>query len=353
MIDVEVDRVDNDDLFNQRTRQKAKEQSRTRTIVKSDRSLPPEAKLGVVVTALGPFWMVRLEDTFVVCTVSGTLDAEHTSTLVTVGDDVHILEDGTVNTLGDRSGTIVRVEPRRTLLSRKAAGRAKREQVLVANVDRLAIVMAAVAPDYNKRLIDRYLIAADKGDLEPILVITKMDLIPDEYHNDIREDLSVYSTLGIPVFFVSLTTSVGLPSLTNAIENGRTLLAGPSGVGKSTLINALTNARHAVGAISQKYSKGRHTTTSSTVVPLPGGGAIVDSPGIREFSIWELSLDELPYYFDEFADFTHQCRFIPCSHTHEPGCAVKDAVERGHLDPERYVSYLNLVEELRMPAPSR
>lgn len=273
MIDPEVDRLaDDDNHFNQRTRQKAKEQSRTRTIVKSDRSLPSNAKAGVVITALGPFWMVRAEDSFVVCTVSGTLDAGNSNTIVTVGDDVHIVEDGTVNALGDRAGSIIKVERRRTLLSRKAAGRAKREQVLVANVDRLAIVMAAVAPDYNKRLIDRYLIAADKGDLSPILVITKMDLIPNEYHDDIREDLSIYQELGIPVFFVSLATGVGLSDVREQIGSGSTLLAGPSGVGKSTLINALTDARHAVGAISEKYSKGRHTTTSSTVVPLPGGG---------------------------------------------------------------------------------
>lgn len=329
-----------------RTRERARRPDRTRTRVKTGAPLSDHAVAGVVISPLGPRWLIACGHEYRVATVSGIVDAPGGATLVTVGDRVWLEPEAEMTEQGDKTGTIVRVDERTTVLSRKAAGVQQREQVLVANVEQLGIVMAAVLPGYNRRLIDRYLIAADKGDLRPFIVINKCDLLTEEDCRDILDDLRIYhEVLHIPVLLVSAQSGGGLEEVRKMLDTTSTLLAGPSGVGKSSLINALTDSRQRVGDISRKYLKGKHTTTSSLVIPLPGGGLVVDSPGIREFGIFELGKEELPFYFEEFAEYSPNCRFTPCSHTHEPDCAVKQAVDEGLIDEERYVSYLNLRAE--------
>lgn len=348
-----ITKLDNDDDGEQpldyrgRTRERAKRLDRTKTRVKSGASVSDQALHGVVISPLGPKWLVNVGADYWVASVSGVIDAAAGTTLVAVGDTVWIEPEAETTEHGDQACTIVKVDDRTTVLSRKAAGLQQREQVLVANVEQLGIVMAAVLPGYNKRLIDRYLIAADKGDLRPFIVINKCDLLTDEDREDILDDLRTYwDLLHIPVIMVSARTQEGLDELSQALADTSTLLTGPSGVGKSSLINTITDSRQRVGEISTKYLKGKHTTTSSIVIPLSSGGMVVDSPGIREFGIFELGKEELPFYFEEFAEFASECRFTPCSHTHEPGCAVKQAVEDGLIDEERYVSYLNLMHDI-------
>jgi ribosome biogenesis GTPase len=337
-----------DEQFSEKTRHRAKSRNRTRTIIKQERVLPPNALRGTVITAAGPNWIVSVDpgEVFHICSVSGTVDCPHVDTIVAVGDVVWITPDADHG----EQGTIVRVEERRTVLSRKAAGRVQREQVFVANVDQLCIVMSTALPMYNKRLIDRYLIAADKGDLQPIICINKMDLFPDEEdQRDIRSDFTAYQHLGITCHFVSVKHSEGIAELAAQLVGRSTLFSGPSGVGKSSLINALTDSRQVVGAISDKYLTGKHTTSAAILIPLANGGSIIDSPGIRELAIWELGAEELPFYFEEFMPFVSECRYATCSHTHEPGCGVKKAVEEGKIDEERYVSYLNILESIKTP----
>ena len=350
-----------DDVYRARSRDIRKRQERVKTRRKTGKSLPSNALPAVVITSVGPFWLVSqqegtLEDLtdLYVCTVSGTVDSPETDTIVTVGDRVWIVPDDEDTEFGHPAAHIVKREERETLLSRKAAGRQQREQVVVANVEQLAIVVAARQPEYHKRLIDRYLIAADKGDLSPLIVMNKLDLVPKEERPELIEDLAAYwDDLDLPVVFVSAETRENVPDLASIVQDRSTLLSGPSGVGKSSLINALTDARLRVGEISEMYQKGKHTTTAATVIPLPSGGQLIDTPGLREFAVWELEADELPYYFEEFTPFWPECRFQPCTHNHEPGCAVKEAVEEGRVDPERYLSYLMLLEELHSKDPRK
>lgn len=328
---------------------------RTRTRIKSGRAVPDGAVMGTVLMAAGPDWWVEplsldgrgLGLASVLCSVSGVLDAPADRTLVVVGDRVWYIPEATTTEPGQQKGVIIRVDDRTTILSRRAAGRAQREQVLVANVDQLAIVIAAAQPDYHRRLIDRYLIAADKGDLEPLIIVNKVDLVSGDLLAVIVEDLLVYADdLHLDVFFVSTVTKAGIAELLSRLSGKCTLIAGQSGVGKTSMINLLTQNQFRVGEISRQYQKGRHTTTGATVIPLPGGGSVVDSPGIREFALWQLGADELQYYFVEFAPHAPNCKFASCTHTHEPGCAVKQAVDDGTVEEGRYNSYTILLEEV-------
>lgn len=340
------DSEDDTSGFRHRTRDVSRDLLRTRTLIKSDKPLPEGALEGSVITSIGTHWIVAVGDIWYVCQVSGTVDVPHTGTLVAVGDRVWITPSAR-NEQDDPVGTIVRVEERVTLLSRKAAGRQMREQVLVANVDQLAIVVSFVEPIYHRRLIDRYLIAADKGDLKPLIVLNKVELIPREYVQDIVDDFEPYlKGLGIDVHYVSAATGGGLDLLRKALTGRSTLFSGPSGVGKSSIINHLTDGQLRVGEVSKKYERGRHTTTAAVSMPLDETSTIVDSPGLREFAIWELDVDELPWYFEEFTSFIEQCHYTPCTHTHEPGCAVKGAVDKGLIDEGRYDSYVILRDEL-------
>lgn len=338
---------DVDDSFKVRTRHVAKSQYKTRTLIKHGKDITQLAVRGLVVRALGPDWLVDVNGVFWHCVVSGTVNVPHSGTLIAVGDVVWVVEETQRVSSSMPTGSIVKVEERRTLLSRRAAGKELREQVVVANVDQLCIVVSFVEPPYHRRLIDRYLIAADKGDLTPIIVLNKIDLIPEGFFEDIQEDFAPYSgPLGIPVHFISVLTGQGLPELSNRLAGLSTLLSGPSGVGKSSIINVLTATDQRIGDISRKYERGKHTTSAAQLLPLSSGGWVVDSPGIREFGIWELDVDELQWYFAEFMPYVQRCRFTPCTHTHEPECEVKAAVERGEIDAGRYESYCLLREEL-------
>jgi ribosome biogenesis GTPase len=268
------------------------------------------------------------------------------STLVAVGDVVSFKPDELSGEIeGLPTGAIMLVHERRTKLAREAAGRDGMEQVIVSNIDQLVILMAAAEPFYNRRLIDRYLIAAEQGELAPIICINKIDLMDEAF---VRDDMAVYpEQLGIPLYVVSAVTGQGLSELAEALAGKVSVVSGPSGVGKSTLVNILLGDEiQATTNVSTKTQKGLHTTTFSELFALPHGGFLADTPGIREFGMWNVEREDVQFFFHEFDECRYQCRFTACTHTHEPDCAVKAATEAGMIDMQRYESYVNLLESL-------
>lgn len=234
-------------------------------------------------------------------------------------------------------GFIERVEPRRGVLTRASR---RREHVIVANVDQLLIVMSLVQPDLKPHLIDRYLAAAQKGELKPVLALNKADLTDAV---DLQPTIGLYAQLGIPVILCSARTGYGIDRLREQLRGRSTVFSGQSGVGKSSLLNAVQpGLALAVKSVSEVNQKGRHTTTYSQLIKLNFGGWVVDTPGVRQLQLWDARPEEMEGYFPEFRPYVPLCGFPDCTHTHETGCAVKDAVARRHITARRYHSYLGL-----------
>lgn len=264
---------------------------------------------------------------------------------VAVGDRV------TLRMEGDGTGFITAIQPRRNQLSRRAAGRrVGKEHVIAANVDAAWCVQATFKPKFNSGFVDRLLVMAEAYHLDAGLVINKADLLEGEPRA--QEALSfwadLYESLGYPVLFTSAETGAGIGAFREALGGKTSVVAGPSGVGKSSLLNAVDPALDLrTGAVSEKTQKGKHTTTFATLYPLDNGGWVVDTPGIREYGIWDMTPPELGGYFVEFRPFLPECRFPDCTHDHEPGCAVGEAVDEGLVAEERYGSYLNILASVR------
>ncbi len=252
-----------------------------------------------------------------------------------------VVGDRVVVRLQGEDGVVEAVRPRRTALLRKAP-HGRRPQVLAANVDQALLVFAARIPTPRRGLLDRFLVACHHAGIEPVIVLNKVDQGVDE----VAAWLPVYDRLGYPVLLVSARTGRGLGQIKRRLLDRTTLFCGPSGAGKSSLLNAVyPGFRLKVGSLSEATGKGRHTTTTAELLPLPYGGFVVDTPGLKEFGLWNLTREELEAAFPEIAARAPDCRFPDCSHSHEPGCAVRAAVEEGEIDPGRHASYLGLLEE--------
>jgi ribosome biogenesis GTPase len=234
-------------------------------------------------------------------------------------------------------GMIERVEPRHGLLTRASRGR---EHVLVANVDQVVIVMALVEPDLKQHLIDRYLASAAQGSIAPLICLNKADLVRPEPFQSL---VGLYSQLGIPAALTSAVSGQGIDWLRRRLRGRQTVFAGQSGVGKSSLLNAVQpELALRVREVSEATQKGRHTTTTAELIKLDFGGWVVDTPGIRQFALWDIIAEEVEGFFPEMRPLVPLCAFPDCTHTHEERCAVKRAVERRQLSAARYTSYLGL-----------
>ncbi len=321
--------------------------SQKRSLLKSKSDKKKSAISAIVSSIVGKNYLVEIEnkDGFVEieCIRAGTITTHNVDTqIIAVGDKVKILYDEP--DINCEIGTIIEVEHRDSWLSRTSII-GEKEDVVAANCQRMVIMMAAADPFYNRRVIDRFLIAAVAGGIEPAICINKTELMPIDL---LEKDMAPYKKMGIEVFFISAHLNKNIKQISEYIKNHTTAFSGPSGVGKSTLLNLLYGDDiQKISEISERTGKGRHTTSTAKFIRFDEDTCIIDTPGVREFGLWNIQKEELPTYFSDFAPYYDNCKFTPCSHTHEPNCAVKSAVENSEIDSERYQSYLNIFESLK------
>ena len=276
-------------------------------------------------------------------------DAQSTD-IAAIGDQVTI--QPSQNEDQNNIATIIEVHERRNVLSRavrttgnRGGGNRERQQVIIANADQALFVFAATYPNPNLPLLDRLLITGETSNIPDLyIVVNKLDLLPEEIA---EQRFSDYTRMGYPVIYASAKTGDGVDELRAILKDKISVFTGPSGVGKTSLLNELQEGLgRSVKSVSETSSEGVHTTRDSALIKLDVGGYIADTPGIRNLTIWDIEPEELDGYFRDIAQFVPNCRFNDCTHSNEPGCAVRRAVKDGHVSKRRYKHYLVLREEL-------
>ncbi|HLE60297.1 MAG TPA: ribosome small subunit-dependent GTPase A [Thermoanaerobaculaceae bacterium] len=297
-----------------------------------------ERAAGVVTAVFGPLVRVQVGEQTLIVPFRRRLrwheDIEDRR--LVVGDQVVV--EGRVP-----EAVVAEVGPRRTTLTRRSPGE-RRQRVIAANVDQAVVVMAATSPEPNPRLLDRLLVACHHAGIQPVICFNKVD----QGTTGVDTWIGDYQDAGYDILLASARTARGVGCLTRKVTGRTTLFCGPSGVGKSALLNAIhPGYRLREGSISEATGKGRHTTTTAQLLPLPGSGFVVDTPGLREFGLWDLEPSRLPGCFPDIERAASGCSFANCTHASEADCAVRTAVEAGTLSVRRYTSYLKLREELQ------
>ncbi len=334
--------------------------SRKRTILVDDQDIPlVEESLWRPSTIVKVHGLIAYADDGAKvweCTVRRILRTRQISgrSPVTVGDRVWFSDQSALCD-GRDVGVIERVEPRRSVLSRRDFR--QREHAIVANADQILIVISIAQPRLRPHLADRFIVAALKGGLRPILCFNKMDLLDDGAVSDEESDeqgghpahevVGGFMRLGYQCILTSAVANVGIDELREALEGHITVLSGQSGVGKSSLINAIQPGLElGVQEVSEETEKGKHTTTFAELFRLSVGGYVVDTPGIRAWDVWNVNPRELEAYFEEFVPYVPKCKFRNCTHRGEAGCAIVAAVEAGEISERRYFSYVKMLEEV-------
>ena len=270
------------------------------------------------------------------CAIRGILkslstDLQH---VVVAGDHV------VIEPISDNQAVVVNVETRRNQLSRTSR---QRQQILVSNIDQVIIVASAAEPMLKPNLVDRFIVTAEKARIQPVIVINKVDLINPA---DLQPVVGVWGQLGYPIVLLSVKSNINIDQLKQIIAGRDSVVTGQSGVGKSSILNAIqTGLDLRVSSVSADNNKGRHTTTTAELIPLDIGGHLIDTPGIRQFQLWDIIPEEVAGFFRELRPYVTACRFPDCTHTHEEDCQVKSAVADGRIDVRRYESYCQIRED--------
>ena len=289
---------------------------------------------GLIIKAQSGFFTVDTSQGLVVCQLRGKLkQGRARGDIAAIGDRVRItlLPDGSgvIEEVEERTRAIVRLDPR---------PQGDYQQVLLANADQAVFVFACAHPSPRLRMLDRFLVIAEKQIIPVVIVANKIDLV-----NDPREIFGLYEMIGYQVLYTSTKTGTGIEELKSILTGKISAFAGPSGAGKSSLLNAMQPGLGlAVNEISKVMDKGRHTTVTRQLFPLEGSGYIADTPGWKSLALWDTEPEEIDGYFPELRELVQHCQFSDCTHTHEPGCAVQRALEEGKIHQERYDSYLRL-----------
>ena len=289
---------------------------------------------GLIIKAQSGFFTVETGQGFIVCQLRGKLkQGRATGDIAAIGDRVR------VTVLTDGSGAIEEVEARKQAIIRlDPRPQGEYQQVLLANADQAVFVFACADPKPKLRMLDRFLVIAEKQRVPAVIVANKIDLV-----DDAKEIFGLYEPLGYRVIYTSIKTGTGIDELHTVLKNKISALAGPSGVGKSSLLNEIQPGLGlAVNEISKAMKKGKHTTVTRQLFPLVGGGYVADTPGWKSLALWDTEPEEMEAYFPELHELVQHCQFSDCTHTHEPNCAVLAAVKEGSVHPERFESFLRL-----------
>ncbi len=315
---------------------------------------------GRVLAILSEGILVDHKGKFYLCSLKGALKQQNirTKNLVAVGD--FVLFEPQPSTTPELYGTIAHVKERTSILSRADNLSRRKEQLIAVNIDQVLITCSVFHPPLKPHLIDRYIIAAQKGNMQPVILINKIDLLKQPIDSlSFSEQallqsekalyelfVNTYRALSIPVLPVSTETKEGLDDLKQIMQGKASVFSGQSGVGKTSLINAIFGENFPVGHVASRTFKGTHTTSTARLIPIEGGGFCIDTPGIRSFGLWDLEKQEIEAFFPEIFDFGALCRYPDCSHVQEPDCAVRKALEEGKISPLRFDSYCALIADL-------
>lgn len=276
------------------------------------------------------------------CTVRGRLRLKEgdTTNPIAVGDVVDY------ELTGEDEGVIVNIHPRRNYIIRKSTNLSRQSHIIASNLDMVFLVVTIDFPELKPAFVDRFLVTCEAYRVPVTILVNKCDLYGDNEAEMLEDFTNLYKRVGYEVIEVSGIKDINIELVRDLCRNKISLFSGQSGVGKSTLIKALDPSLNLrVGEISQFHNQGKHTTTFYEMHPVSSGGFIIDTPGIRGFGLIEMEKEELSHYFREMLPLLDKCRFAPCTHTHEPDCAIKEAVEKGEISSERYFSYLGMLEE--------
>ena len=297
--------------------------------------------LGLVLKSTGSWYEVLADGVRYQCRIRGKLRLKgvRSTNPVVVGDWVRFESD-------EQGGYVISaIEPRRNYIIRRASNLSKESHIIASNIDQALLVVTLFSPETAMEFVDRFLVTCEAYKVPVTILLAKIDLAR-QHPEAVEEFYSIYEKAGYRIIEISATEGEGVDEVRELLHGKTTLLSGNSGVGKSTLVAAVEPGLDIkTGEISQSHHKGKHTTTFSTMYPLAEGGYIIDTPGIKGFGLIDIDDAELAHYFPEMMRYLPDCRFYNCSHTHEPGCAVKEAVENGEIAYERYESYLGMLEE--------